>query len=178
MLTKVNSRAPRVLYHPAYPSLVKIARTAPNTRTPEELETLRQIFSSMPFFMNFHGAEGGAREALDMLLRYMVIEPELKQTEVLWFEGSSHDDHRFLLHIILAGQVVHYRKGGAVDPLQLSSIKWDDEESIASVIGRQSAEINQVGNVIGGPAELSQVAAEETLVGLKGCTFATINKQM
>jgi hypothetical protein len=32
--------------------------------------------------------------------------------------------------------------------------------------------------VIGGPAELSQVAAEETLVGLEGCTFATINKQM
>jgi hypothetical protein len=132
----------------------------------------------MPFFMHFHGVGGGCREASDILLRHIKIEPELKQTEVLWFEGSSHDDRRFLLHIILAGQVVHYRKGGAVDPLQLSSIDWNDRESIVSVIGKQSAEENETGNVIGGPAELSQVTAEETLVGLEGCVFATITKQM
>ena len=88
------------------------------------------------------------------------------------------DDRRFLLHIILKGEVRHYCKGSGVDPLQLSSIVWENEESILRVIGRQSAAAAKVGNVIGGPAELSQTSAEETLVGMKGCIFATVNKQM
>ena len=179
LMLPVFSRSPHVLHHPEYRWLEKqFAKTDPALRTAEQLNVARQIFYETPLFMNFHGSESGSRKAIDMLLRHLVIEPELTQTEVLWFEGNSADDRRFLLHILLKGNVKTYKKGTGVDPLQLSSIHWDDTASIARVIGNESAPIATFGCIVGGPAESLQSSPEETIVGLKGCVFATINKHM
>lgn len=178
LFERILSRTPHVLNMPQYPELAKFAKTAPNLRTAEHIQMARTVFKGMPFFMNFHGSEKGPQKAMEILLSHLVIEPELTQTEVLWHEGSSMDDARFSLHIILKGEVRHYCKGSGVDPLLLSSIEWDNETSITSIIGKESAAVATVGNVIGGPAELSQTSAEESLVGLKGCIFATVSKQL
>ena len=174
----VHCGLPHVMHSPEYKTLLNMCKTEPALRRAEQLEVVRKMLSEMPFFMNFHGTESGAQTALEILMKNLVIEPALAQTEVLWHEGSSMDDRRFMLHIILKGQVKHYLKGSGVEPLQLSSIEWDDLASITKVIGKELSEIVTAGNIVGGPAELSMSMAEETLVGLKGTVFGTINKQM
>jgi len=178
LFERVLRRTLHVLNLPEYPALAKFAKTAPNLRTAEHMEMARKVFRRMPFFINFHRSEKGPQKVFEVLLSHLVIEAELTQTGVLWHEGSSMDHERFSVRIILREEVRHYCKGSRVDPLQLSSIDWEIATSIASVVGKESAAVAMVGNVIGGPSEMSQTLAEETLVGLKGCIFATITKQL
>ena len=177
LLDRVLSRTIHVIHHPQFSDVRQLAETEPQERSEEQLNAAKRILFEVPFFMNFHGWESGPNDALRILLKHLVLLPELSQTEVLWHEGSSMDDKRMVLHIILKGEVKCYSKGSTVDPLQLTSIDWFDPASVGRVIGKESAATASVGNVIGGPAEVSHTA-EETIVGMKGCIFATVNKHV